>query len=90
LAGNVFPLKSQGKSSLRLRKSHACERIVLRFGSEQVVFCLVASKTTEKGHRQLNCIGLHSRNLEDFFRMPEGIHMDWWRSRENSVLSSQD
>lgn len=65
---SLLPLKSQGKSSLRLSKPHACERIVLGFGSKQAVFCLVALKPNEKGHRETNWLGLHTRNSEDFFR----------------------
>lgn len=70
---SFFPLKSQGKSGLGLSKPHACEGIVLGFGSKQAVFCLVALKPNGKGHRETNWLELHTRNSEDFFRRPEDM-----------------
>lgn len=67
-----FTLKSSENSSVRLHKTLAPER---KLDSKWAVLCLVALITNAKGHRDLKCAGIHSRNLEDFFKMPKDVHL---------------
>lgn len=69
---SFFLLKSQEKSSLRLSKSSAPE---IKLDSKRAVLCLVVLITNGKRQRDLKCAGIHSRNLEDFFKMPKDVHL---------------
>lgn len=67
-----FPVEFQENSSLRLSKTPAPER---RLDTKRAVLCLEELITNAKGHRDLKCAGIHSRNLEDFFKMRKDVHL---------------
>lgn len=88
LVGDVFLSdRVLGKQqSCRLSKTSASERSL---DSKRAVLCSVALITNAKGLRDLKYVGVHSRNLEDFFKMPEDVRLVWLWSRRKSSFAFQ-